>query len=72
MTNLGLKITSVLVTATNLYPDKLDCIIYQDMVDTTPFSRAEPLRADLLIKIVLGAINSTIDEVHLPPSVPHY
>jgi hypothetical protein len=44
----------------------------RDMVDTTPFSRAEPLRADLLIKIVLGAINSTIDQVHLPPSVPHY
>ena len=42
------------------------------MVDTTPFSRAEPLRADLIIKIVLGAINFTIDQVKVPPSVPHY
>ncbi|KAI0289992.1 hypothetical protein BC826DRAFT_913861 [Russula brevipes] len=34
----------------------------RDMVDTTPFSASEPhLRADLLIKIVLGAINSTLD-----------
>jgi hypothetical protein len=32
------------------------------MVDTTPFSVAEPsLRADVIVKIVLGALNSTLD-----------
>jgi hypothetical protein len=60
MTDLGLTTASVLVTATRLYPDNIDCIIYQDMVDTTPFSQAEPfLHADLIIKVVLGAINAT-------------
>ncbi|KAH9968167.1 hypothetical protein BC827DRAFT_1263887 [Russula dissimulans] len=34
----------------------------RDIVDTTPFSRTEPhLRTEVLIKIVLGAINSTLD-----------
>jgi hypothetical protein len=64
---------SVLVTATSLYPDKTDCITYQDMVDAIPFSQAEPsLRADLIVKIVLGAVNSTISNGKVPPSMPHY
>jgi len=34
----------------------------RDIVDTTPFSKTEPnLCADVIIKIVLGAINSTLD-----------
>jgi hypothetical protein len=61
MTNLGLTTASMLVTATSFYHDKTDCIT-RDTVDTIPFSQAEPsLRADLIIKIVLGAINSAID-----------
>jgi hypothetical protein len=37
-------------------------MMYQDMVDTTPFNSAEPsLRADVIIKIVLGALNSELD-----------
>ena len=64
---------SVLVTATSLYPDKPNCITYQDMVDTIPFSQAEPsLRADLIVKIVLGSINSTIIDGKVPLSVPYY
>ncbi|KAI0268982.1 hypothetical protein BGY98DRAFT_924631, partial [Russula aff. rugulosa BPL654] len=36
--------------------------VHVNTVDTTPFSQAEPsLRADFIIKIVLGAINSAID-----------
>jgi hypothetical protein len=64
----------VLVTAASLYPDKkTDCIIYQDMVDTIPFSQSEPsLRADLIVKIVLGAINSPIEQGRILQSVPHY
>ena len=70
MTNLGLTTASMLVTATSLYPDKIDCIIYQDTVDTTPFSQAESsLRTDLIIKIVLGAIDSAIDHGKAPSSV---
>jgi hypothetical protein len=43
------------------------------MVDTVPFSQAEPsFGADLIVKIVLGAINSTIDHGKVPPSMPHY
>jgi hypothetical protein len=73
MSNLGLTTASVLVTATSLYPDKADCINYQDMVDTPPFSQAEPsLRADLVVTIVLAAINSAIDDGKVPPSVSHY
>jgi hypothetical protein len=73
MTNLGLTTASVLVTATSLYLDDIDCIIYQDMVDTTPFSQAEPsLRADLIIKVVLGAINDSLDNTMVPQSVLQY
>ena len=73
MTNLGLTTASVLVTATGFHRDKINCTIYQDMVDTTPFSQAEPsLRADLIIKIVLGAINGAIDHGSVPSSMPHY
>jgi len=73
MTNLDLLMASELVTATSLYPDKTDCIIFQDMVDTIPFSQAEPsLRADLIVKIVLGAVNSAIIDGKVLPSVPHY
>jgi len=40
---------------------------YQDMVDATPFNQAEPqLSADVIIKIVLGSINSTLDNRDLP------
>jgi hypothetical protein len=43
------------------------------MVDTIPFSQEEPpLRVDLIVKIVLGAINSVIDHGKVPPSVHHY
>lgn len=45
------------------------------MVDTTPFSQAEPsLRADLIIKLVLGAINAAMDHgvPVAPPPMPHY
>jgi hypothetical protein len=45
----------------------------RDMVDAIPFSQAEPsLRADLIVKIVLGAVNSTISNGKVPPSMPHY
>jgi hypothetical protein len=45
----------------------------RDMVDTIPFSQAEPsLRADLIVKIVLGSINSTIIDGKVPLSVPYY
>ena len=73
MTNLGLTTASVLVTATRLYLDNIDCIIYQDMVDTTPFCQAEPsLRADLIIKVVLGAINASLDNTMVPQSMLQY
>jgi hypothetical protein len=53
---------SALVSATSLYSGETDRIVYQDMVDTTPFNSAEPsLRADVIIKIVLGALNSELD-----------
>jgi hypothetical protein len=44
------------------------------MVDTTPFNLAEPsLRADIIVKIVLGSLNSTLDNVRIPSSaVPQY
>ncbi|KAH9993314.1 hypothetical protein BJV74DRAFT_771130 [Russula compacta] len=45
----------------------------RDMVDTTPFCLAEPhLREDVIIKVVLGAINSTLDNNRAPPSLPQY
>jgi hypothetical protein len=46
----------------------------RDMVDTTPFNLAEPsLRADIIVKIVLGSLNSTLDNVRIPSSaVPQY
>jgi hypothetical protein len=57
----------VLVTMSNVHPDETDHVTYQDMVDTTPFSQAEPhLRADYIIKIVLGSINSTLDHKQFP------
>jgi hypothetical protein len=41
------------------------------MVDTTPFNLAEPsLRADIIVKIVLGSLNSTLDNGKTPSSVP--
>lgn len=49
--------------------------MYQDIVDTTPFSLAEPrLRADVITKVVLKAkaINSTLDNKRAPPSLPQY
>ena len=53
----------VSITAASLYPNKTDCFIYQDMVDTTPFSQAEPsIRTDLIVKVVLDAINSMVDQ----------
>ena len=59
------------VTATSLYHDKTDCIA-QDTVDTTPFNQAESsLRADLIIKIVLGAINPAVDHGKAQSSVLH-
>jgi hypothetical protein len=43
----------------------------RDMVDTTPFNLAEPsLRADIIVKIVLGSLNSTLDNGKTPSSVP--
>ena len=63
MTNLGQTMASVLVSATGLYLDETDRIMQQDMVDTTPFGVAGPsLRADVFLKIVLGALNSTLDQ----------
>ncbi|KAI9513382.1 hypothetical protein F5148DRAFT_1301986 [Russula earlei] len=45
----------------------------RDMVDTTPFRSSEPhLRADALVKIVLGAINSTLDDAKSHSSVLQY
>ncbi|KAF8491826.1 hypothetical protein F5888DRAFT_1733461 [Russula emetica] len=45
----------------------------RDMVDTIPFSQSEPsLRADLIVNIVLGAINSPIERGRILQSVPHY
>jgi hypothetical protein len=63
-----------LVSATNLYFGETDRIVHQDMVDTTPFNLAEPsLRADIIVKIVLGSLNSTLDNVRIPSSaVPQY
>jgi hypothetical protein len=74
MSNLGLPMASVLVKPQQVFTLIIaDCIIYQDMVDTVPFSQAEPsLRADLIVKIVLGAINSTIDHGKVLPSAPRY
>jgi hypothetical protein len=43
------------------------------MVDAIPFSQAEPsLRADLIVKIVLGAVNSQINNGKVPPPMPRY
>jgi len=45
----------------------------RDMVDTIPFSQTEPrLRADVLVKVVLGAINSTLDSRQFPTPVAQY
>jgi hypothetical protein len=42
-------------------------------VDTIPFSQTEPsLRADLIVKIVLGAINGAINLGKILLSAPHY
>jgi hypothetical protein len=62
---------SALVSATSLEPGETDRIMYQDMVDTTPFNPAEPsLHADAIVKIVLGALNSEIDNRKNPSFVP--
>jgi hypothetical protein len=73
MSNLGQPIASALVFATSLNPGETDRIMQQDMVDTTPFNVAEPsLRADAIVKIVLGALNSTLDHGKVSSSVPQY
>ncbi|KAI0268988.1 hypothetical protein BGY98DRAFT_924647, partial [Russula aff. rugulosa BPL654] len=44
----------------------------RDMVDTTPFSQAEPfLHADLIIKVVLGAINADQSPTNCFPLQPY-
>ena len=47
-------------------------MMYQDMVDTTLFNQTEPqLRTDVIVKIVLGSINATLDRKELPmPALP--
>jgi hypothetical protein len=58
---------SVLVTTTTVHPGKTDPIMYQDMVDATHYSQAEPhLSADYIIKVVLRAINTTLDYTQFP------
>lgn len=45
-------------------------MIYQDMVDTTLFNQTEPqLRTDVIVKIVLGSINATLDRKEFPMPV---
>jgi hypothetical protein len=64
---------SALVSATSPYPGETDRIMHQDMVDTTPFSATEPsLRADVIVKVVLGALNSTLDNGKISSPVPQY
>jgi hypothetical protein len=36
--------------------------VLQDIVDTTPYSKLNPVTADGLIKVLLGGINRRIDE----------
>jgi hypothetical protein len=59
---------SALVTKLIIQPCETDPIImYQDMVDTTLFNQTEPrLRADVIVKIVLGSINAILDQVEFP------
>lgn len=65
---------SASVPATSFYSGEADRITYQDMVDTIPFNLAEPsLHADVIVKIVLGSLNSMLDNGKIrPPAVPHY
>ena len=65
---------SASVPATSIYSVETDQILYQDMVDTTPFNVAEPsLRADVIVKLVLGSLNSTLDDRKIQSSViPQY
>jgi len=64
---------SALVSTSIIHPGETDPIMYQDMVDTIPFSQTEPrLRADVLVKVVLGAINSTLDSRQLSTPVAQY
>jgi len=65
---------SALVTKLIIQLCETDPIItYQDMVDTTLFNQTEPqLRADVIVKIVLGSINATLDQVEFPMPVPSY
>jgi len=45
-------------------------MMYQDMVDTTLFNQTEPqLRTDVIVKIVLGSINATLDRKEFPMPV---
>ena len=45
-------------------------MMYQDMVDTTLFNQTEPqLRTDIIVKIVLGSINATLDRKEFPMPV---
>lgn len=54
-------VTKLIFTLVELIPS------YQDMVDATLFNQAEPqLSADTIIKIVLGSINSTLDNRDFP------
>lgn len=48
-------------------------MMYQDMVDTTIFNQTEPqLRADVIVKIVLGSINDTLDRIEFPTPICTY
>ncbi|KAJ7936693.1 hypothetical protein B0H13DRAFT_1589372 [Mycena leptocephala] len=40
----------------------------RDIVDTTPYSKLNPVTADGLIKVLLGGINRRIDEQQLQPN----
>ena len=43
------------------------------MVDTTLFNQTEPqLREDVIVKIVLGSINATLDQKEFPTPVHWY
>lgn len=43
-------------------------VLVQDIVDTTPYSKLNPVTADGLIKVLLGGINRRIDEQQLQPN----
>ena len=62
---------SVLVTVSIIQLCETDPIMmYQDMVDTTLFSHSEPhLRSDIIVKALLGSINTTLDNKEFPAPV---